>query len=121
MKTTMIALILAGLFPDGSETTPKNYLNDPFVPQETINWLNEPESWPIFFNRGPLDRSPKEKSSKLITLGTGNPAPNPYRYGPSHVLIVNNYPYFVDCGEGWWRGLAKATLTQNFIDLTKVF
>ncbi|GAB5411492.1 MAG: hypothetical protein ChlgKO_06060 [Chlamydiales bacterium] len=107
--------------PDGAATTPKNFLNVPFNKQTNLMMLNPPECWPVFYNRGPLDRSPSDKSSKLITLGTGTPSPNPYRYGPSSALIVNDFPYFVDCGEAWWRGIAKATMSQNGIDLTKVF
>ncbi len=36
-------------------------------------------------------------------------------------VIVNNYPYFVDCGEGWWRALGKAVLSQDAIDLPSIF
>ncbi len=54
-------------------------------------------------------------------MGTGDPMPNPFRYGPAMVVIVNGYPYFVDCGEGWWRALGHAVLTQNALDLNSVF
>jgi ribonuclease BN (tRNA processing enzyme) len=113
--------LLAAALPDGSQTTPKNYLNDPFVPQGTITSLNLPECWPQYYNRGPLDFSPKDKSSKLVILGSGMPVGNPYRFGPAHALIVKGFPYFVDCGEGWFRALTKATITQGAMDLNPVF
>ncbi|MCF6767525.1 MBL fold metallo-hydrolase [Thiotrichales bacterium 19S11-10] len=106
----------------GEETTSQNYLNVPFVKPK--NWKTTytiPSNWPIFQNRGPLDRSPKDKSSKVITLGTGDPNPNPYRYGPANVVIVNGYPYFIDCGEGWWRAIGKAVLSQGNLDLANIF
>ncbi|MDX8430908.1 MAG: MBL fold metallo-hydrolase [Candidatus Algichlamydia australiensis] len=126
MKYLTLFLLVTGFLssqpiPDGSATTKRNFLNDPFYPQKKIGLLNPPECWPIFYNRGPIDRSPSDKSSKLITLGTGMPAPNPYRYGPSSALIVNGFPYFVDCGEAWWRGLSKAAISQSGIDLNEVF
>ena len=105
-----------------AETTPRNYLNVPFVkPNNCKTLYTTPGNWPIFENRGPLDRSPKDKSSKVITLGTGDPSPNPYRYGPANAVIVNGYPYFIDCGEGWWRALTKSILSQGAIDLVDVF
>ncbi|MEY2529688.1 MAG: hypothetical protein QOJ05_1778 [Verrucomicrobiota bacterium] len=33
-------------------------------------------------------------------LGTGNPAADPDRSGPSVAIVVNNTPYLVDCGPG---------------------
>lgn len=105
----------------GAETTKRNNMNDPFVRPAKVNYLVLPETWPIFYNRGPLDRSPKDKSSKLLTMGTGLPSANPYRYGPAMALIVNDYPYFIDCGEGWFRALNRSAITQKGVDLTKVF
>ena len=106
---------------EGAETTEKNYMNDPFVRPAEANWLVLPETWPVFYNRGPLDRSPKDKPSKLLTMGTGDPAPNTYRFGPAMALIVNDYPYFVDCGDGWFRALNRSAITQKGVDLVKVF
>lgn len=105
----------------GAETTEKNHLNVPFVkPEDWKTPYTTPGNWPIFENRGPLDRSPQDKSSKVLVMGTGDPTPNPFRYGPALAVIVNDYPYFVDCGEGWWRALAHSTLTQNAIDLPSI-
>jgi len=105
----------------GAKTTERNYMNDPFVRPTQVNYLVLPETWPIFYNRGPLDRSPEDKSSKLLTMGTGLPSANTYRFGPAMALIVNDYPYFIDCGEGWFRALNRSAITQNGVDLTKVF
>ncbi len=80
-----------------------------------------PTYWPIFENRGPIDRSPADKPSKVLVMGSGDPTPIPYRYGPALAVIVNNYPYFIDCGEGWWRAMGKSVLSQGAVDLASVF
>jgi len=106
----------------GAATTKQNHLNVPFVKPD--NWKTPyatPGNWPKFENRGPIDRSPKGSKSKVLVMGTGDPTPNPFRYGPAMAVIVNGYPYFVDCGEGWWRALAHSVLTQSAIDLPSVF
>ena len=106
----------------GAATTERNDMNVPFVKPE--NWktpFTAASNWPIFENRGPLDRSPDDKPSKVLILGSGDPMPNPFRFGPAMAVIVNDYPYFVDCGEGWWRALGKATLSQSAIDLPSIF
>jgi len=106
----------------GAASTEKNHLNVPF--NKPKNWktpLTATSNWPIFENRGPIDRSPKDKTSKVLVMGSGDPMPNPYRYGPAMAVIVNGYPYFVDCGEGWWRALGHSVLTQNAIDLPSIF
>ncbi len=106
----------------GAATTERNHLNVPFVkPENPRTPYTAPSNWPIFENRGPIDRSEADKPSKVLVLGTGDPMPNPYRYGPAMAVIVNGYPYFVDCGEGWWRALAHAVLTQDALDLASVF
>ncbi len=106
----------------GAETTERNHLNVPFVRPE--NWktpTTNPSYWPIFENRGPIDRSPDGSTSKVVVLGTGDPVPNPYRFGPALAVVVNGFPYFIDCGEGWWRALAKAALSQPALDLPNIF
>ena len=106
----------------GAATTEKNHLNVPFVKPE--NWrtaYGTVGNWATFENRGPIDRSPPDSESKVLVMGTGDPTPNPFRYGPALAVIVNGYPYFVDCGEGWWRALAHTVLTQDAIDLNAVF
>jgi len=106
----------------GAATTERNHLNVPFVEPE--NWRTPyatPGNWPTFENRGPIDRSPPDSKSKVLVMGTGDPTPNPFRYGPAMAVIVNGYPYFIDCGEGWWRALGHAVLTQGALDLNSVF
>jgi len=106
----------------GTATTERNDMNVPFVKPD--NWktpFTTPGNWPIFENRGPIDRSPSDKTSKVLVMGSGDPTPNPYRFGPAHAVIVNGYPYFVDCGEGWWRALGKSALSQAAIDLPSIF
>jgi len=106
----------------GAATTEQNFLNAPFVQPE--NWQTPytgPSYWPTFENRGPIDRSPADKPSKVLVMGTGDPTPNPYRFGPALAVIVNDYPYFIDSGEGWWRAVGKSVQSQGAIDLASVF
>ncbi len=106
----------------GATTTEQNHMNVPFVkPQNWKTPYTTPGNWPIFENRGPVDRSPADKTSKVLVMGSGDPTPNPYRFGPALAVIVNGYPYFIDAGEGWWRALAKSVLSQGAIDLASVF
>lgn len=62
--------------------------------------------------RKPADFSPGGTKTRLLMLGSGNPFPNPMRNGPATVVIVNDTPYFVDAGEGIWRGIAAATMVH---------
>ncbi len=72
-----------------------------------------PENWPRNNDAAPTNRAPKEAKSFAIVLGSGTPGPNPYRMGPSFVVISNGYPYFIDCGEGAWRSLASTSLAHG--------
>ncbi len=106
----------------GAATTERNEMNVPFVrPDNFKTPYTAASNWPIFENRGPVDRSPADKPSKVLVLGSGDPMPNPFRFGPAMAVIVNDYPYFVDCGEGWWRALGKAALSQDALDLPSIF
>jgi len=87
----------------------------------TISWVSSQATWPVNNQTKPSDLSPQDTTTKLLVLGSGTPMPNPYRFGPAIAVIVNGYPYFVDCGEGWFRALNRATINQHGIDLTKVF
>lgn len=105
----------------GAAATEQNHLNVPFdKPTNMKTAFSSPGNWPIFENRGPIDRSPQDKSSKVLVMGSGDPNPNPYRYGPALAVIVNDYPYFIDAGEGWWRALGKSVQSQDAIDLYEV-
>ena len=48
------------------------------------------------------------KESKIILLGTGNPNPDPMRFGPSIAIIVNEFPYLIDFGAGITRRTYEA-------------
>lgn len=92
-----------------SSTFPKSV----FVKPQKIGPLTSPDCWPKFFDRAPKNRAPKNSHSKVVILGSGYPAPNPYRRGPALAVIVDNYPYFVDCGEGIWRAMANAVFSNG--------
>ena len=72
-----------------------------------------PENWPQNNDAAPSNRAPKGARSFAVVLGSGAPSPNPYRMGPSFLVVSNGYPYFIDCGEGAWRGMAFASLAQG--------
>lgn len=106
----------------GAATTEKNFKNVPFVkPKNFKTPFTSPAYWPTFYNRGPIDRSPSDKPSKVLVMGSGTPTPNVYRFGPAHAVIVNGYPYFIDVGDGWWRAVGKSVLSQDAIDLASIF
>jgi len=96
------------------------YMDDPFVEPLVPTPMNLPGAWPTNFRRDPHDLSPANTKTKLVTLGTGMPSPNPYRAGPSHALVVNGSPYLVDIGEGSWRSISKAVLI-NGDELARAF
>lgn len=98
---------------DAGDEDVSGYNNDPFVKPGTITPLTLPGAWPTNIRRNPHDLSPPDTTTKLVTLGTGMPSPNPYRAGPSHALIVNGSPYLVDAGEGIWRSIAQAALING--------
>ena len=99
--------------PNAGEGTPSRYNNDPFIEPGTISPLTLPGAWPTNIHRNPQDLSPPDTTTKIVTLGTGMPSPNPYRAGPSLALIANGAPYLVDAGEGIWRSIAKAALING--------
>jgi ribonuclease Z len=49
----------------------------------------------------------------VVTLGTSTPSPNPFRLGPSGVIIVGETPYLIDAGVGVMRGLAKLAAAHD--------
>jgi ribonuclease Z len=105
----------------GAATTGQNHLNVPFEkPTNMKTAYSSPGNWPIYENRGPIDRSPADKPSKVLVMGSGDPNPNPYRHGPALAVIVNGYPYFVDSGEGWWRAVGYSLQSQPALDLYSV-
>jgi ribonuclease BN (tRNA processing enzyme) len=73
--------------------------------------------------------TPENVKTFVTTLGTGTPSPNPFRFGPAGAVIVDEFPYLIDAGEGIMRSIAKATTAHNkrFVDcfipkkLTRLF
>jgi ribonuclease BN (tRNA processing enzyme) len=54
--------------------------------------------------------------TQVVLLGTGNPAADPERMGPSVAIVVNDTPYIVDCGPGVVRR-ASAALRKGIAGL----
>lgn len=65
---------------------------------------------PRIFAPGAID---PERDTLLVTLGTGTPSPNPFRYGPAGAVIAGGHPYLIDAGEGIMRAIAKAATAHN--------
>ncbi len=69
----------------------------------------------------PGEPSPKRAGgTRLILLGTGGgPRPMAERAGPSQVILVDDVPYVVDCGDGVARQLVRARIGPG--RLAKIF
>jgi ribonuclease BN (tRNA processing enzyme) len=63
--------------------------------------------------------------TKLVMLGTGNPSPNPDRFGPATVVLVDDVPYLIDCGVGvvrrWAAAIRVNKLPSRPLDLKTTF
>jgi ribonuclease BN (tRNA processing enzyme) len=59
------------------------------------------------FAQSPTPTSSPSRT-QVVMLGTGNPAANPDRSGPSVAIVVNDTPYLVDCGPGVVRRASAA-------------
>jgi len=59
-------------------------------------------------------RSSPEPRTRVVLLGTGNPAADPDRSGPATAVVVNDTPYLVDFGPGVIRR-AKAAVVDRGI------
>lgn len=119
-KLTVLGILLsltssanASPVAEATKVAVTDYTKVSFVKPDKITPFTLPENWPIHYERAPVNLAPKGSQSKVVVIGTGNPIPNPNRYGPSLAVIVNDYPYFIDAGEGIWRGIAKAVLMQG--------
>jgi ribonuclease BN (tRNA processing enzyme) len=55
-----------------------------------------------------LAQSAATAKTQIVLLGTGTPAPDPERAGPSTAIVVNGTPYLVDFGAGVVRQAAAA-------------
>jgi ribonuclease BN (tRNA processing enzyme) len=49
----------------------------------------------------------------VSVAGSGNVPPNPFRRGPSAVIVVNETPYLIDAGEGIWRSLINVATAHD--------
>ena len=67
----------------------------------------------------------KNSRTKLVMLGTGNPSPNPDRFGPATVVLVDDVPYLIDAGVGvvrrWAAAIRVNNLSAKVLDLKTVF
>ncbi len=55
----------------------------------------------------------QKSNTYLVTLGTSTPSPNPFRFGPSGAVIIDEIPYIIDAGEGILRAIAKAATAHD--------
>jgi ribonuclease BN (tRNA processing enzyme) len=66
-----------------------------------------------------------DSRTKVVLLGSGNPNPDPERWGPAVAVVVNDSAYLVDCGPGVVRRAAAAEkagiAALNVRKLTRVF
>ena len=58
--------------------------------------------------------------TQVVLLGTGNPNPEPDRFGPSVAIVVDKTPYVIDCGPGVVRR-ASAAVKKGVDGLNSVF
>ena len=52
---------------------------------------------------------PPSPTTRVVTLGTGNPNPDPERSGPATAIVVNDQSYLIDFGAGVMRRAAALT------------
>lgn len=51
----------------------------------------------------------------IIMLGTGSPRPDPKRMGSSQLLLIDDLPILIDCGEGTTSQLMKAGIPPHTV------
>jgi ribonuclease Z len=106
--TLLASLTFSAMAQESKEPYPREFVR----PTKTTQY-NSAESWPIQFDRDPVNLAPKDCKSPVLVIGTGLPTPNAFRTGPSLAVIANGYPYFVDAGEGVWRGIGQAVVMHG--------
>ena len=60
------------------------------------------------FSEGAFSEDQSASPTRVVVLGTGNPAADPERWGPAVAVVVNGRAYLVDCGPGVVRRAAAA-------------
>lgn len=69
---------------------------------------------------GQQPQTPAASKTRIVMLGTGNPAPLPDRSGPATAIIVNDTAYLVDFGPGVVRRANAAFLDKGIKALEPV-
>ena len=62
---------------------------------------------------GQQPRTTAASKTRIVLLGTGNPAPDPDRSGPATAIVVNDTAYLVDFGPGVVRRASAAFLDKG--------
>jgi len=62
---------------------------------------------------GQKPEAPALSKTRVVLLGTGNPAPNPDRSGPATAIIVNDTAYLIDFGPGVVRRAEAADASRG--------
>ncbi|HET7110497.1 MAG TPA: MBL fold metallo-hydrolase [Gemmatimonadales bacterium] len=60
-------------------------------------------------------QAPHHSSSGVVMLGTGNPIPDPDRFGPATAVIADRAAYLVDAGDGVMRRW-RAAQSRHLVD-----
>lgn len=69
---------------------------------------------------GQQPQTPAASKTRVVLLGTGNPAPLPDRSGPATAIVVNETAYLVDFGPGVVRRASAAFLDKGIKALEPV-
>src|ERR687888_818139 len=66
---------------------------------------------------GQQSQAPAAGRTRIVLLGTGNPAPLPDRSGPATAIVVDDSAYLVDFGPGVVRRAKAAVLDRHITAL----
>ena len=116
---TVTAALMGMFFLSSYAAKAEPYPREFVQPTKTTQY-NSPESWPIQFDRDPVNLAPADSNTEVLIIGSGLPTPNAFRTGPSLAVIANGYPYFVDAGEGVWRGGCEREEVALRVDALRV-
>jgi ribonuclease Z len=62
---------------------------------------------------GQKPEAPAMNKTRVVLLGTGNPAPDPDRSGPATAIVVNDTAYLIDFGPGVVRRAEAAAVSRG--------